>query len=101
MKPILAAAASAALALAPLAGVAQTEDETTERLNLAQLPTESVQGSNDGEIVPVAQQQSLPVLGTVPTGAIVVGGLIIVAGIVIGIAASDDDDSSTSTTSTN
>lgn len=42
----------------------------------------------------------LPVLGEIPPGAAVVGGLVVLAGVAIGIAAASDDDDSAGTTTT-
>ena len=47
-----------------------------------------------------AETSGLPVLSTIPTGALVVGGLVIVGGIVIGVVAATDDDDETTTTTT-
>ena len=54
------------------------------------------QGSAQAEAV------ALPVLGSIPAGAVVVGGVVIVAGVAIGVvAATEDDPTVTTTTTTN
>ena len=46
--------------------------------------------------------EGLPVLSTIPAGAVVVGGVVILAGVAIGVvAASDDGNNATATTTTN
>lgn len=68
--------------------------------------TESSQDQNQGAVTPGGTSQgALPVFGagSIPAGAIVVGGVVILAGVVIGVVAATDGDggSTTSTTSTN
>ncbi|MEM1314573.1 MAG: hypothetical protein AAGI51_08475 [Pseudomonadota bacterium] len=103
MRPIFGAAAAAALALAPLAGLAQqSEDETTERLNAQQLPTEQASDAPDGEVASVSQTGGeLPALGGVPAGAVVAGGVVIIGGVAIVAAAGDDDNTNNTVSTTN
>ena len=49
-----------------------------------------------------AEAVVLPVLGSIPAGAVVVGGVVLVAGVAIGIVeATEDDPTVTTTTTTN
>jgi hypothetical protein len=90
MKLATTIVSALAFAAAPLAVSAQQEKAT-----LPPVPEVATAG--------VAQTgaEPLPILTTIPAGAVVAGGVVILAGVVIGVAASDGDDSTTSTVSTN
>ena len=46
--------------------------------------------------------EGLPILSSIPAGAVVVGGVVILGGVAIGVvAASDDSSNATATTTTN
>ena len=86
-------AAGIGLALAPALGMAQSVTPSTDTTqNTTVEPGGVSQTGTEG----------LPLLSTIPAGAVVVGGVVIVAGVAVGIvAATDEGDSVSATTTTN
>lgn len=104
----LALAAAAAMSLAPTLSMAQSACPANAVMqNGACACVSGYELGAGGACVPMAASQSatggtatVPVMDTIPTGAIVVGGMVILAGVVIGIAAAGSDSSSGTTTTT-
>lgn len=92
MKMIKIIAASA-LALSPVLVAAESVTSGDQAASQTVTPGGISQTGTEG----------LPVLGTIPTGAIVVGGVVILAGVAIGVVAASDSgsDSVAVSTSTN
>ena len=108
---ILALAAAASMSLAPTLTMAQSACPQNAVLQggvcvctQGYMRTEggSCESSDPETVVAVdaGGTAGMPVLGEIPPGAIVVGGLVLLAGVVIGIAAASDDDDSAGTTTT-
>lgn len=110
---ILALAAAASMSLAPTLTMAQ-QDVCPPNASLEAGVCVCAQGFTLGPggacvssavpdaVVAVQTQPAadLPILGAIPPGAIVVGGLVLLAGVAIGIAAAHDDDDAAGTTTT-
>ena len=78
--------AALALAVAPMMASAQSTSSSSDNQQAASPEPGGI--SQTGGIV-------LPVLGTIPAGAVVVGSIVILGGIAIGVVASDDSTTST------
>ena len=83
---IVGIVAALALATAPMMAAAQSSTTTTDD-DAAATP----------EAGGVSQSGALPIFaaGSIPTGAIIVGGVVILAGVIIGVVASQDSTVST------
>lgn len=108
---ILALAAAASMSMAPTLTMAQSACPPNAVLQGGvcvcaegyMLTSDGTCESTDREAVVAVDAggtAGLPVMGEIPPGAIVVGGLVLLAGVAIGIAAASDDDDSSGTTTT-
>ncbi len=88
---VLGILAAVALATSPVFAHAQSSTQSTDSDETAAKP----------EAGGVSQSGALPIfgLGSIPTGAVVVGGVVVLSGVIIGVVASQD--STVATTGTN